>query len=303
MRIWRGMAIVIAFLAALYVYFGQFHPHERVADHVFFEKPGPWAIAHQGGRRLWPENTLYAFEHADALGVDVLEMDLRVTKDGNIVVMHDATVDRTTNGSGRVDTLSFAVFGELDAGYRFESDSSGFPFRGQGLHVPSLEDVLKRFDAKRLILEMKQFTPELAIRLCDMLTRHRASERILVASFSHGSMRAFRQACPSVATSATMREAILLYQLERMHLASLYRSPAVALQIPESFRDRRVLGPELIELAAAYNVHIQVWTVNEEADMKRLLDMGVQGIMTDVPDRLLQLMGRPKPALNSRATH
>ena len=119
-----------------------------------------------------------------------------------------------------------------------------------------------------------------------------ATERVLVASFDHDSMRAFRQECPTVATSATLREGLLLYQLIRMRLASLYRSPAVALQIPEKIGERRVLEPRLLKLADAFNVKVQVWTINEEADMKRLLDMSVQGIMTDYPDQLLQLMGR-----------
>lgn len=292
MRFIRWVLVTLAVLATLYLYFATLHPHLRLPEHVFFDAPEPWAIAHQGGRGLWPENTLYAFAHAEKLGVDVLEMDLRATVDGEIVVMHDATVDGTTDGSGRVDEMTLAEIRELDAGYRFEDAAGTFPHRGTGLTVPTLEEVLSAFSTARLILEMKEFTPELAASLCEILDEDRATERVLVASFDHDSMLTFREACPTVATSATMREGLLLYQLNRMRLASLYRSPALALQIPERLGETRVVEPRLLELADAFNVKVQVWTVNDEADMKRLLDMGVHGIMTDYPDRLLRLMGR-----------
>ena len=286
----RFLRWLLVALATLYLYFATLHPHQRLPDHVFFDAPEPWAIAHQGGGKLWPENTLYAFAKAEELGVDVLEMDLRVTVDGEIVVMHDASVDRTTDGSGHVDEMTLAEIRELDAGDRFDAPGQ-FPHRGQGLTVPTLEEVLSRFSTARLILEMKEFTPALAVELCGVLTTLEAEERVLIASFGHDSMPAFREACPTVATSTTMREGRLLDLLNRMRLASLYRSPAVALQIQKKY-----VEPQLLELADAFNVKVQVWTIDDEADMQRLLDMGVQGIMTDYPDRLLRVMGRASSA-------
>ncbi len=282
-------------LAVLYLYFATLHPHEVVSDHAFFDHPGPWAIAHRGGRGLWPENTLLAFEKAEALGVDVLEMDLRVSLDGVIVAMHDRTVRRTTDGTGRVASMAFAEIRKLDAGYRFEDSASQFPYRGQGITVPSFEEVLARFPKSRLNVEMKDFTSDQAVGLCRQIERHQAANRVLVASFGHPAMAAFRKACPSVATSATLREGLTLYHLQRLRLASLYRSPAVAIQSPENLGGKSFIEPRLIELAESYNIRIQVWTVNGEADMKRLLDMGVQGILTDYPDRLLRVMGRLPP--------
>jgi len=198
--------------------------------------------------------------------------------------------------------MTLAEVRKLDAGYRFETAAGHFPFRGQGLTVPTLEEVLSRFQKARLNIEMKAFTPDLAEKLCRLLQERAAAERVLVASFSHDAMSAFREHCPSVATSATSREGLTLYQLDRLHLARLYRSPAVALQVPQTLGNRRVLQPQLLELAGAMNIQVQVWTVNEEADMKRLLDMGVQGILTDYPDRLLRLMGRAPAATKPRPT-
>jgi glycerophosphoryl diester phosphodiesterase len=271
------------------------HPHERAPEHLFFDKPGPWAIAHRGGRGLWPENTLFAFEQAAALGVDVLEMDLRVTLDGAIVAMHDARVDRTTGGSGRVSSMTLAALRALDAGFHFRNAAGEFPFRGRGIVAPTLEEVLARFPQHRLNVEMKEFTPAQAEQLCAMLTSAGALNRVMVASMSHSSMRAFRDRCPSVASSVTVPEGFALYLLYRLGIPSLYRGPAVAIQAPRTMRGRPLVEPDLVELAGRYNLPMQVWTVNDPAEMKRLLAMGVHGILTDYPDRLLALLGRLPP--------
>jgi glycerophosphoryl diester phosphodiesterase len=291
-RFLRWPLRILGLLALVYTYFATLHPRQRVPDHPFFRKPGPWAIAHRGGRGLWPENTVVAFEKAHALGVDVIEMDLRVTADGVIVVMHDARVDRTTNGTGRVDQMELSAVRKFDAGYRFKDTEGRFAFRGQGLVVPTFEEILTRFPKSRLNIEMKQFTERQAVALCSLLQSRSSSERFLVASFDQAPMSAFRRACPTVATSATTREALAMYILPRLYLGSLYRGPATALQVPPVLRGREIIGPRLIEASRSWNVQVEVWTVNEEGDMKRLLQIGVQGILTDYPDRLLRLLGR-----------
>ena len=292
MRLPRWTFRTLAALTVLYLYFATLHPHGHLPDHPYFAAPAPWVIAHRGGRGRWPENTLFAFEQAEALGVDVIEMDLRATADGVIVVMHDETVDRTTNGRGRIEGMTLAEVRQLDVGYRFETATGHFPFRGEGLAVPTLEEVLSRIRQARLNIEMKAFTPDLAAKLCGLLQEKAATDRVLVASFSHDAMSAFRQHCPAVGTSATSREGLTLYLLNRLYLGRLYRGPAIALQVPETLGKRKVVEPQLFELANAINIKVQVWTVNEEADMKRLLDLGAQGILTDYPHRLLRWMGR-----------
>jgi glycerophosphoryl diester phosphodiesterase len=296
----RALWIVVP-LALVYLYFATLHPLLHVSDHAYFDKRGPWVIAHRGGRGLWPENTLFAMEKAQALGVDVLEMDLRATSDGAIVVIHDRTVNRTTNGEGRVDNLTLAEIRALDAGYRFRDASGEFPYRNKGVVIPTIDEVLARFPTARLNVEMKDTSPQFAASLCAILQRNGGTRRVMIASFNHAAITAFRDACPEVATSASMREAITVYQLSRMGLASLYRGPAVALQIPEAFGRWRFIEPWVLDLAAALNVRLEVWTVNEEADMQRLLKMGVHGILTDYPDRLLGLMGRGSATRNARA--
>jgi len=282
-------------ILALYLYFAFLHPRSRAEDHPFFAGERTLAIAHQGGRGLWPENTLLAFERALDLGVDVLEMDLRGTSDGHIVVHHDPSVERTTEGAGLVRELTLDEVRKLDAGYRFAVETDGVsshPYRGQGLVVPTLLEVLGRLPGSRLNLEMKEFDPTLARALCAALRKKGLAERVLVASFDHEPMVAFRDSCPEIATSATLREGLAFYQLDRLRLGSLYRSPAVAFQFPEYFGEIHVVRPGLLEAARSFNVRVQVWTVNEDEDLARMLALGVDGIVTDYPDRLLRLMGR-----------
>jgi glycerophosphoryl diester phosphodiesterase len=219
-------------------------------------------------------------------------MDVRVTADGAFVVIHDGTVDRTTNGHGLVAGLSLARLQALDAGYRFEDGAGGHPFRGVGLTVPSLETVLRQLPGIRLNVEMKDFTPDEARGLCALLRRLDAVERVLVSGFDHAPMTTFRAACPEVATGATRREAMVFYALSRVRLGRLFRSPAAAIQLPLRFRGREVVTPWLLQAARESNLPVQVWTVNDEDTMRRLLDLDVQAIFTDRPSRLLALIGR-----------
>ena len=290
--IWRRRLVALSVVTlSAYGYFAAIHPTQRLDDHPFFEQGETKVIAHQGGGDLWPENTLLAFREAWRMGVDVLEMDLRWTSDGQFVVMHDAFLDGTTNGSGEVSATSLAEVRELDAGYRFKT-KAGFPYRDRGLVVPTLTDVLSAFPNARFNVEMKGFTGELALQLCDVLKAQGASRRTLVASFDHEPMVAFRSACPETATSATLREGLLYHYLGRLHLWSLYRSPALVFQVPQRFKDTEVITAEFLERTRAMNARVQVWTVNDEDDMKRLLAAGVDGIVTDRPDRLFRVLGR-----------
>jgi glycerophosphoryl diester phosphodiesterase len=265
-------------------------PHSYFAD----ERPGVQVIAHRGGAGLGPEETLEAFDHAVQLGADILEMDVRSTADGSIVVLHDATVDRTTDGSGPVAEMSLEALRKLDAGYRWTDDGGrSYPHRAKGIRVPTLAEVYQRYAGKRMVVEMKVRTSEFAQALCRLTREARMSERVLVASFDHATLRAFRKDCPEVATSMSAREAQVFIAQSRLHLAWLASPDAVALQVPERIGDFEVITPPLLEDAHRRNLRVHAWTVNEEAEMQRLIGMGVDGIMSDRPDRLLALRGRP----------
>ena len=256
----------------------------------------PLVMAHRGGAGLWPENTAHAFRQAVALGVDVLEMDVHGTADGALVVIHDATVDRTTNGTGTVKELTLAELKKLDAGYRWTADGGRtFPFRGKGITVPTLREVLDEFPTARLNIDLKQAQPTLVKSLCRTLGESGATasvqSRVTVASFNSRTLEEFRQECPAVATSASMEEVFALSSdLQAGRDFALGQTRTRLVQVPESAFGRTWLTAELVSTAHRAGLEIHVWTVNEEAAMRRLVALGVDGIMTDYPDKLLTLL-------------
>ena len=266
-----------------------------VRDHAFFSTTTPLVVAHRGGNGLWPENTFLAFREAATLGVDVLEMDVHSTKDDVLVVLHDDTVDRTTNGVGAVRDLTLAEIQALDAGYHWTADDgASHPYRGEGARVPTLEEVFLALPEQRMNIEIKQFDPPITELLCRTIRERHMEERVLIASFDPTAMAAFRVQCPKVATAATAPEIRLFLTMHTIYLGNLFRGVADGFEVPPSMGELEIVTPDFVGEAHGHNIRILVWTVNEESEMKRLLDLGVDGILTDYPDRLMRLLGRLK---------
>jgi glycerophosphoryl diester phosphodiesterase len=266
------------------------------AERSFFKKDGtrPLVIAHRGGAGLWPENTLYAFENAVNLGVDVVEIDVRSTSDGTLVVMHDATVNRTTDGAGRVSDMTLAELKKYDAGFRWSSDNGKtFPMRGRGITVPTLEEVFTALPEMRFNIEPKQDAPSITEPLCSLIRKHRMADKVIIASFSNAIMYEFRRTCPEVATSASPVEVSKFLAMQTAGLETAYSPAMQALQVPEYIGGLRVLTTSVVEAAHNRNLEVHAWTINETEDMLRLMNMGVDGLMTDYPDRLIKVVGRP----------
>ncbi len=263
--------------------------------HSYFADGRFLVIAHRGGGGLMPENTLQAFAHAQALGVDVLEMDLRVSADGHLVIIHDAKVDRTTDGQGRVDSLTLSQLRSLDAGYSWSSDGKTFPQRGQGLLIPTLNEVLSAYPNQRLLIEIKNNSPQLAQDFCEMLKRFDMLDKTIVASFHSAALKAFRTACPQTPVAATSGEVALFAILHFFHLDAAYTEPPFAFQIPERLGPLQLVDPRFIASLHERHAQLHVWTINREEDMRRLIDLGVDGLITDYPDRLLHILKRRQP--------
>jgi glycerophosphoryl diester phosphodiesterase len=264
-----------------------------IPQHPFFNQESVLVMAHRGGRNLWPENTLYAFERAVELGVDVLEMDVHSTNDGAIIVMHDSSVDRTTNGAGPIQNFTLADLQTLDAGYSWtEDEGQTYPYRNQNILVPMLEEVFNSFPDVPMNIEIKQTQPSIITPLCDMIRTYQMTENVLVASFDMDTIKEFRNTCPEVATTAGEDEVRMLYVLSRMYLGRLYSPPAEAVQVPEYWGDIHVLTERFVRAAHNRNIEVHVWTINDEESLRLVLDIGADGIITDNPDRLLNLLGR-----------
>ncbi len=257
----------------------------------YLQSDGPMVLAHRGGADLAPENTLVAFQKAADLGVDALELDVRTTADGGVVVIHDATVDRTTDATGAVHDFSLAELRQLDAGYRFTPDNGQtFPYRGQGIGIPTLEEVLTRFPALRVNIEIKQTDPAMEAAVKEVIDRTAAHDRVLVASEFDDVLSRFRALAPGVATSAGAGEVRTFYLAQLLGVSAVYRPLADAFQVPEYSGNTHVVTPGFVDAAHYHGVKVHVWTVNDAETMRRLLDIGVDGIITDRPDVALQVV-------------
>lgn len=294
----KGLAVflfgVLAIMGAIY---GSVAWTEGVpaSDHPAFggDANRVLVIAHRGGAGIAPENTIYAFRRALDLGADVLELDARATSDGVLVVFHDANVERTTDGVGRVSDMTLAELKRLDAAYRFSPDGGGtFPMRASGVSVPTLEEVFDAFPKARFNIEPKQATPSLAEPLCRLVRERKMTDRVVVGSFSGSIIEDFRGKCGEVATSASPSEVGKFLTMYKSGLSESFSPAMHALQIPENLGGLPIVTKEFVAAARARNLKVHVWTVNDTEAMRRLVEAGVDGIMTDYPDRLLTLLGR-----------
>jgi glycerophosphoryl diester phosphodiesterase len=264
--------------------------------HAWFEpRPGehsPLVFAHQGGENLWPSNTMLAFNQSAGLGSDVLDTDMHMTRDGVLVLIHDQTVDRTTAGSGAIRDLTLEQIKKLDAGYNFSLDGGQtYPYRRQGLTIPTLEELFQAYPQMRFGIEIKQTDPiTTAERFCALIRQYTMQDKVLVSSFSQENMDAFRMECPEVATSATQEEVLLFYILFRLGLVDLLSPDYHSLQVPEERSGITLLTPQFVSAAHRRGLAVQPWTINETEDLQRILALGVDGINTDNPDRLLELL-------------
>jgi len=233
-------------------------------------------------------------------GADVLEMDVHLSRDGEVVVIHDPTVDRTTDGSGAVAELTWAELSRLDAGYRF-LDLEGHPsFRGTGVRIPRFAEVLEALPHTRMNVDAK--APAAARPLLELILAHGAEHRVLFAS-EHERGRGDRLGYPGP-VSASRRQVQLFYLLHRLPGGGPYCPRTDALQVPWVWEGRQVTTPRFIREAHRRNLPVHVWTVDDPQGMKTLLDWGADAIQTDRPDLLAQVLhresGRPlPPALGS----
>jgi glycerophosphoryl diester phosphodiesterase len=240
-------------------------------------------FAHRGGAKLAPENTITAFERGLALGSDGIECDVHLSRDGVPVVIHDRTLERTTDAQGPVAERTADELAAVDAGYRFGPEQ-GYPFRGHGIGVPTLAAVVERLGAARLIIEMKTGEPALARAVAAIVRRAGAIERVCVGSFHQRGLEILRAEEPAIATSASEQEA--RWTLYRSWCAWPLRAerPYCAFQVPERAGRLHVVTPAFLAQAHGDGARVDVWVVDRTEDILRLFDTGVDGVISDRPD-------------------
>lgn len=257
----------------------------------------PLVYAHRGGAALRPENTVAAFDHGLSMGADGLELDVHLSRDGVVVVHHDATLERTSSGRGRVTDHTSDELARTDVGYWFrpvdapaigrggarELPADAFPFRGHDMGVPTLRSILQRYPDVPLIIELKVNDGELGRRTVDVVRETGSVDRVALGSFYRRPLRAARAYEPRIRTGAAALETRW----------ALYRSwvgwplgPAEyrEFQVPERSGPTSIISPRFIRHAHRAGFPVKVWTVNDAADMRRLLDWGADALITDRPD-------------------
>ena len=229
---------------------------------MFFETNRPLVFAHRGGMALGPENRMPTFEAGMNAGADGLELDVHLSADGHVVVHHDKTLERTTRGAGPVAAQTAAALAELG--------------------VPMLRDVLRRFPDTRIIIEMKDDTAALGEAVAREVREEDAVTRVCAAGFGARAVNAARHALPGMATGAHLEE--VRRALRRTWVCWPLRSCAWGgYQVPEYAGRLRVVSPRFVRYAHLAGLKVQVWTVDEEDDMRRLLDMGVDALISNRP--------------------
>ncbi len=257
-----------------------------MSNHPYLQREAPLRLAHRGSRVLWPENTHHAFDAAVGLGYTYIETDVRVTRDGVVVVFHDERLERLTNGTGRVADWDWDDLRHLDAAYNFSPDGASFPLRGTGIAIPRLDDTFGAFPDAHFNIDLKAKRSEWPV--ADVVVRMKRHESVLVGGFVDSRTARFRRITHGqVATSAGSAAATAMYAASRIGRTGSRKFDAY--QVPAASRGMAV-DEKFVDAVHASDSHIHVWTVNEAAEMHRLLDLGVDGIVTDRPDVLNEVL-------------
>ncbi len=310
-KVWRGLRILAAILA---VYLLAVLTARTVAK---MNKPSPHPlygigavlpagnrvlnIAHQGGNLEAPDETAEAFRNGLDSGADMLELDLHLSADGHLIVIHDSRVDRTTNGRGAIAEMTLDEIKDLDAAYWWPYHSrkdlekrdvpvnQDFPWRGQGLEQLTFAELLAAHPQVPMIVEIKSGGSSAALAVYERLKDFDRLDNVLVVSANPEILSAYRDLSPESPTGADRSEVIRFWLLGKLGLSGFAGLDATAMQVPVSQGRLKVVTRGFIRRAHRLGLAVHVWTINDEEEMARLIQMGVDGIITDRPSLLAEL--------------
>ena len=284
------LLVLLTVCVGIYVYLWSLQGKKSDSKHPYLMgRKTPITFAHRGGMNEAPENTFAAFDNAVKEGIDVLELDTRISADGEIVVFHDSTLDRTTDGSGKLEETKLADLKRLDPGSKFSGVKNDFPFKGKGLTIPTLEEVFKRYPDKLINIEHKRTSRQYTSSLCSLIKKYEREEKVIFASVSDEILKDFRRECPGVPTSASAWEGFSFFVLYSLGLSENFHADMDALQIPQFFVGRLIDLDQFVEAAKERNLEVHVFTVNDPKAMNLYRDQGVGGIMSDSPSALAEV--------------
>ncbi len=249
----------------------------------------PLVIPHAGGDGLFPENTIFAYQRSLAMGADVVDIDVQLSADGVPMALHDATLDRTTNGSGRVSEHTAGELIVLDAGWAFD-DGGGFPFRGQGITVPTIEQVLTAFPTQLTTLDMKDQRLVAVAPICELLVRLDRADTVYVGVDTDEQVLEFRRLCPSIHTSGTSAERTLMRAARESGDPAFTTKQLVSQPSYLGDDGQPRVTPESLAFSHSHDIAVLTYVVDDPAAMHDLIEMGIDGIYTRRPDLLIEAL-------------
>lgn len=268
----------------------------RRPAHAYLSDQRPVVFGHQGASGEAPSNTIESFTLALQEGADVLDLDVSLTKDGVVVVSHGTTIDRMSDGHGQIKDMTLAELRTYDFGHGFTADDGKtYPWRGKGVRIPTLEEVFQTFPGVRVNMEFKQVDPPMERQVWDLAVKYRMEDRLLVTAFPSQPLQRWRALAGERTAVAGDREDATWFVLSLLaHLDALYQPTVDAFQLPVE----NALGPfpirldtkALIDRAHADGMKIDYWTINDEDEMRHLLALGADGILTDYPARAVKVI-------------
>jgi glycerophosphoryl diester phosphodiesterase len=264
----------------------------RVFD--FFDDKKPRIIGHRGAAGMAPENTLVSFRRSLNEGADYIEVDVRESKDGEILILHDATLERTTDGQGEIRQWKLKELKSLDAGYRFTLDDGvTYPYKGQNIEIPTLEEFFSAFPGVRATIEIKDVGAGFVKKLFATIRRFGREDWVLLSTAEDGVMKEVRNEVRdndrAVATGLSYGEVASFFRWVWDGGKGSFTLPGQALQIPCTYGNWTLITDQTVRTAHDVGLEVYAWTINDIEEMRRLLSLGVDGIVTDYPARLRDL--------------
>ncbi|MGD1821846.1 MAG: glycerophosphodiester phosphodiesterase [Pleomorphochaeta sp.] len=256
-----------------------------------FLNPLPRVVAHRGDSKHFPENTIEAFLSAVEMNIDVIETDVHLSKDNVVVIWHDETLDRNTDGTGRIEDHSLEELLEFDAGYTFTKDGGKtYPFRAKGVKLCTLEEALVKCPNQRFNIDLKTNNLKIVDEFIKLVKRLKAEHRVCCASFHLSNLQAVREKSPDILTSVTTKEVVpMLFKQKLGILPKKLANRKIIFQVPVSQGIIKVITRRFIKMMHDRGAIIMVWTINDEKEMERLFKMGVDSIMSDDPTTVIKV--------------
>jgi glycerophosphoryl diester phosphodiesterase len=252
-------------------------------------------IPHGGGDGLYPENTLYAYDRTMALGADVVDIDVFMTADNVLIAMHDGTLERTTNGTGRVSETKYRAIAKLDAGWNFSTNATNgtkgkYPFRNKNIRVPTIEAVLNRFPTALTTLDLKDQRVRIVEPVCRLLRKLNRSSNVYVGVDTNEQVLEFRKLCPEIRTSGTDEERTRMRAARNANDTSFVTNQLVS-QPPFISQDgTKRITADFLAFSHSKDIAVLTWVIDDPSDIAELVNLGVDGIYTRRPDVMLKVM-------------